>query len=86
MIDVAISLVIPVAAIYAFAWIVAHAHLPLHWLCHKMNWPIGKFLTWRRPSDEVMMRGRICHICGKLNGVEPVPSSYKRMMRGEKYY
>ncbi len=86
MIDVVISLLIPAAAIYAFVWIITHGHLPLHWLCHKMNWPIGKFVLWRRSVDNVQMRGRICHICGKLNGVEPVRISYKRMMRGERFY
>jgi hypothetical protein len=70
----------------ALVWLLRHAHLPLHWLCHRKNWPIGLFITWRRPYDNVMMRGRICQICGKLNGVEPVGISYKRMMRGERFY
>ncbi len=74
-------------AAIGFFWLVKHhGHRPLHWLAHKMNWPVGRFITWKRRTDKVQMRGYVCHICGKLNGVEPVRISYKRMMRGERFY
>jgi hypothetical protein len=58
----------------------------LHWYAHKTQCAVGTFVTWRRLTDNVMMTGYRCHRCGKLTCIQPSSSSYKRMMRGERYY
>lgn len=57
-----------------------------HWLIHKRGWAYGRQILWRRPSDGVQMRAHICPICGLRTNIEPVRISYKRMMRGERFY
>lgn len=57
-----------------------------HWLAHKLNWEIGEHITWRRAADNVLMVGRRCRICGKVTCIHPSRPSYRRMMRGQKWF
>lgn len=58
----------------------------LHWYAHKSASRIGKPVTWRRKTDNVIMVGWKCHICGKITCIEPAKTSYRHMMRGDKFY
>ena len=58
----------------------------LHYAVHRLNLRVGEQRIWRRPSDNVQMVGTVCLYCGKLIDVHPLRISYKRMMRGEKWY
>jgi hypothetical protein len=57
-----------------------------HWLIHRRGWRYGPMVLWRRKSDGVQMSGHVCPICHQLHHIEPVRISYKRMMRGERFY
>ena len=57
-----------------------------HRLIHRWGQPYGRPEIWRRPADQVQMVGFRCPECGKLTGIHPQAVSYRRMLRGERYY
>jgi hypothetical protein len=52
----------------------------LHLLSHRLGWNMGRAYFWHRP-DGVQMVGFKCETCGKIELIQPMWSSYRRVVK-----